>query len=148
MSYIWVRSVYKTRLVTVHEVSLFSSLQYLLVHYPLLAILFLTVLLFGLAMMGFSLFHCYLVLTNQTTNEFCKRFFPEKYRTKVAGPPRMTASRNEATAIKASKRRPGKNKNVSSRTLTKVAEKVDVPRRKSTPYSNGVWRNIVEVIGG
>ena len=98
--------------------------------------------------MGFSLFHGYLVLTNQTTNEFYKRFFPGKYRAKVAGLPRMNASRNEATAIKASKRRPGKNKNVSSRTLAKVAEKVDVPRLKSTPYNNGVWRNIVEVIRG
>jgi len=122
--------------------------QYLLVHYPFLAMLFLTVFSFGLAMSGFSLFHCYLVLTNQTTNEFYKRFFPGKHLTKLSRQTRMKGPRNEATTLKASKRRTSSNKNVSSETLSKKAEKLDAQRRTSTPYDKGVWKNITEIIRG
>ena len=47
--------------------------QYLLSKHTLISILFMTVLLFGVVMSGFTLFHLYLVCTNQTTNELFKR---------------------------------------------------------------------------
>lgn len=113
-------------------------LQYLLVHYPLLAILFLTVSLFGLAMSGFSLFHLYLVLTNQTTNEFYKRVFPPKHRTRLSCQPRGHGSRN-----KVAKRRTGTDKHEPAQVTQKITE---TPWQISTPYSKGVWKNIREVL--
>lgn len=127
-----------------HSVGIRILTQYLLVRHPLLAILFLTVLLFGLAMCGFSLFHFYLVLTNQTTNEFCKRFFSEKSTPRLSRPTRLTAPRNQAT-LQAAKRRLA-DRNVSKRTLANGAETMNNTRKTSTPYNKGVWENIVEVI--
>ncbi|XP_068672035.1 palmitoyltransferase ZDHHC4-like [Montipora foliosa] len=118
--------------------------QYLLVRYPLLAILFLTVLLFGLATSGFSLFHCYLVLTNQTTNELYKRFFSTKNSTKVRRPSRKMTEKVNHASLQASQRRLGR-RTVLSRALTDGAETWNISRRTSTPYYQGVWRNIVEV---
>jgi len=60
----------------------------------------------------------------------------------------MKGPRNEATTLKASKRRTSSNKNVSSGTLSKKAEKLDAQGRTSTPYDKGVWKNIAEVIRG
>lgn len=127
-----------------HSVGIRILTQYLLVRHPLLAILFLTVLLFGLAMCGFSLFHFYLVLTNQTTNEFCKRFFSEKSTPRLSRLTRLTAPRNQAT-LQAAKRRLA-DRNVSKRTLANGAETMNNTRKTSTPYNKGVWKNIVEVI--
>lgn len=112
--------------------------QYLLVHYPLLAILLLTVSLFGLAMSGFSLFHFYLVLTNQTTNELYKRFFPAKHRTRLSRQPRGHGSRN-----KVAKRRTGTDQHDPAQVTQKI---IETPRQISTPYNKGVWKNIREVL--
>lgn len=124
-------------------------LQYLLVRHPLLAILFLIVLFFGVAMSGFSLFHLYLVLTNQTTNEFYKRCYG-KSQTNTSRQSRIMRSQTEKTTVKTSKRRTLNNKNIPSKTLTNntiIEEKSRSPQT-NTPYYKGIWRNITEVMRG
>ncbi|PFX31902.1 putative protein S-acyltransferase 17 [Stylophora pistillata] len=124
--------------------------QYMLVRQPLLAILFLVVLFFGVAMTGFSLFHLYLVLTNQTTNEFYKRHYYGKSHTKSSRQSRIISSRTEKTTVKTAKRRAlNRNKEISSRTLADevvTTEKSPSPGTR-TPYYKGIWRNITEVMG-
>ncbi|KAL9957101.1 hypothetical protein ACROYT_G038700 [Oculina patagonica] len=121
--------------------------QFLLVRHSLLAILFLTVLFFGVAMSGFSLFHLYLVLTNQTTNEFNKRCFG-KTQTKTSRQAKITTSRTETTTGRTSKRRTSGNKNASSTILTKATAEKTQSSRNRTPYNRGIWRNIAEVLRG
>lgn len=125
------------------------SLQYLLVRQPLLAILFLVVLFFGVAMTGFSLFHFYLVLTNQTTNEFYKRHYYGKSHPKLSRQSKIVSSQTEKTMIRTTRRRTlTRNKETSSRTSTNdvvATEKLPSPRT-STPYYIGIWRNITEVM--
>lgn len=130
-----------------HPVDIRILTQYLLVQYPLMAILFLTVLLFGVAMTGFSLFHCYLTLTNQTTNEFSKRIFSIKNNGKMSRPTKMTAGpRKQVTTLRPSKRKTGNNRKVSSTISSETSEVLNVPQQTITPYDKGVWRNIMEVV--
>ncbi|CAH3039807.1 unnamed protein product [Pocillopora meandrina] len=123
--------------------------QYLLVRQPLLAILFLVVLFFGVAMTGFFLFHFYLVLTNQTTNEFYKRHYYGKSHPKLSRQSKIVSSQTEKTMIRTTRRRTlTRNKETSSRTSTNdvvATEKLPSPRT-STPYYIGIWRNITEVM--
>lgn len=125
----------------------FFSLQYLLVRHSLLSILFLTAVFFGVAMSGFSLFHLYLVLTNQTTNEFNKRCFG-KTQSKTFRQARISAPRTETTTGRTSKRRTTGNKNTSLTTWTKATGEKLLSSRTSTPYNRGIWRNIAEVLRG
>lgn len=122
-------------------------LQYLLVRHPLLSILFLTVVFFGVAMSGFSLFHLYLVLTNQTTNEFNKRWFG-KTQNKTSRQARTNAPKTESTTNRTSKRRTTDNKKTSLITQTRVAEEKLQSLRTSTPYNRGIWANVAEVLQG
>lgn len=123
------------------------SLQYLLVRHPLLSILFLTVVFFGVALSGFSLFHLYLVLTNQTTNEFNKRWFG-KTQDKTSRQARTNAPKTESTTNRTSKRRTTHNKNTSLTTQTKVTGEKLQSLRTSTPYNTGIWANVAEVLRG
>ena len=122
-------------------------LQYLLVRHPLLSILFLTVVFFGVAMSGFSLFHLYLVLTNQTTNEFNKRWFG-KTQNKTSRQARTNAPKTESTTNRTSKRRTTDNKKTSLTSQTRVAEEKLQSLRTSTPYHRGIWANVAEVLQG
>jgi len=121
--------------------------QYLLVRHPLLSILFLTVVFFGVAMSGFSLFHLYLVLTNQTTNEFNKRCFG-KTQHKTTRQARTSAPRSETITSRTSKRRTKDNKNTSLTTCTRATGEKLQSSRTSTPYNKGIWRNVAEVLRG
>lgn len=123
------------------------SLQYLLVRHPLLSILFLTVVFFGVAMCGFSLFHLYLVLTNQTTNEFNKRWFG-KTQNKISRQVRTSLPKTETTRSGTSKRRTTDNKNTSVTTQTRDTGEKLQSSRTSTPYNRGIWRNVAEVLRG
>ena len=124
------------------------SLQYILVRHPLLSILFLTVVLFGVAMSLFSLFHLYLVLTNQTTNEFNKRCFG-KTQNRTFRQAKTSALKTETTSGRTSKRRrTADNKNASVTTQTGDTEEKLRSSRTSTPYNRGIWRNIAEVLRG
>lgn len=123
------------------------SLQYLLVRHPLLSILFLTVVFFGVAMSGFSLFHLYLVLTNQTTNEFNKRWFG-KTQNKISRQVRTSLPKTETTRSGTSKRRTTDNKNTSVTTQTRDTGEKLQSSRTSTPYNRGIWRNVAEVLRG
>ena len=122
------------------------TLQYLLVRHPLLSILFLTVVFFGVAMSGFSLFHLYLVLTNQTTNEFNKRWFG-KTQNKTSRQARTSVGpKTESTTNRTSKRRNTENKNTSLTTQTRVNGEKLQSLRTSTPYNRGIWTNVAEVL--
>lgn len=121
--------------------------QYLLVRHPLLSILFLTVVFFGVAMCGFSLFHLYLVLTNQTTNEFNKRWFG-KTQNKISRQARTSLPKTETTRSGTSKRRTTDDKNTSVTTQTRDTGEKLQSSRTSTPYNRGIWRNVAEVLRG
>ena len=111
-----------------------------------MSVLFVTVLLFGFAMTGFSLFHVYLVLTNQTTNEFYKRLYGVEQMKSNAHGRLLECSRK--SCIVALKRKTAEgNKRFSRRTFSNVTEKSE-PQKSSMPYNKGVLKNIVEVVQG
>ena len=118
------------------------TFQYLLVRHPLLSILFLTVVMFGVAMSGFSLFHFYLILTNQTTNEFNKRCFG-KTQNKASRQTKTRAHKSETTTGRTSKRR----RTTDNQNTTDTGEKLQ-SSRTNTPYNRGIWRNIAEALRG
>lgn len=98
-----------------------------------------TVVLFGVVMSGFTLFHAYLVCTNQTTNELFKRcrglkssqpFWSGEEKT------RQTTAKLKTSKVTKRDFQVTKSVKETKRTYT---------RKNLTPYHRGIFRNIIEV---
>eukprot|EP00794_Sanderia_malayensis_P008989 gene8989-9949_t len=107
----------------IYDATLGTILQYLVATFPLMSILLIFLVSLFLLLGGFFLFHTYLTLTNQTTNElFAKRH-------------KLLSS--EATSIKGGAK--------STRKFVRQM-RANQPGRIFGWYSKGMFRNLFEVL--